>query len=88
VEVPARELPELESGRYYHFQLVGLQVFAADGRGIGVVREVLGTGGNDVLSVRDGDREILIPLIEDAVARVDLPAGRLVLKDLEGLLQP
>lgn len=88
VEVPARELPELEEGTYYHFQLIGLEVLAADGRPLGKLAEILETGGNDVFCVRDGQREILVPAIRDAIASIDLAAGRVVLKDLEGLIEP
>jgi 16S rRNA processing protein RimM len=88
VEVPARDLPPLEEGRYYHFQLIGLRVYAADGRFLGVVEEIVGTGGNDVYCVRDGRREVLIPGGGDAIAGIDLAAGRMTLSDLEGLVEP
>ena len=88
VEVRARELPKLEEGSYYHFQLIGLEVFAADGRSLGRLAEILETAGNDVFCVRDGRREILVPVIRDAIASIDLAAGRVVLKDLKGLIQP
>ncbi len=88
LQVPAREMPPLEEGEYYHFQLVGLQVIAADGRRLGVLEEILTTGGNDVYCVRREGRELLIPAIRDAIERVDLDAGEMVLKDLEGLIEP
>jgi len=88
IAVAARDLPSLEEGRYYHFQMIGLQVYAADGRCLGVLQEILATGGNDVYCVRDGRREVLIPAIAGAIDSVDLAARRMVLKDLEGLIEP
>jgi 16S rRNA processing protein RimM len=88
LEVRARELPELEEGSYYHFQLIGLEVYAADGRLLGTLEEILETAGNDVFCVRDGRREILVPAIRDAIASIDPQAGRVVLKDMEGLIEP
>ncbi len=88
VLVRVRELPILEEGSYYHFQLIGLEVFAADGRPLGKLVEILETAGNDVFVVRDGRREVLVPAIRDAIASIDLAARRVVLKDLKGLIEP
>jgi 16S rRNA processing protein RimM len=87
VEVPVSALPPLEEGTYYHFQLLGLQVYTADGKHLGEVSEILGTGANDVLRVRGGEREHLIPLVDAAVADIDLEGRRVVLAHLEGLLE-
>jgi len=88
LEIQASELPALEEGSFYHFQLLGLEVFAADGRRLGVIEEILTTAGNDIYVVRDGTREFLVPAIRDAIASIDPEAGRVVLKDLKGLLEP
>jgi 16S rRNA processing protein RimM len=87
-EVRASELPPLEEGQFYHYQLLGLAVHRADGTRVGTIAQILGTGGNDVLRVCEGDREVLIPVIDDAIDRIDVAAGRVVLKDLEGLFEP
>jgi len=88
LEVRASELPVLEEGSYYHYQLVGLRVYAADGSLVGVIAEILSTGSNDVFCVRRDGREVLVPAIDDAIASIDPAAGRVVLKDLKGLITP
>jgi 16S rRNA processing protein RimM len=88
VEVPAGDLPPLDEGRYYHFQLIGLRVHAADGRFVGVLEEILGTGGNDVYCVRDGRREVLIPAGGGVIQGIDLVARTMTVRDLEGLIEP
>ena len=40
----------LEQGEYYLFQLIGLNVYC-DGQALGVIRDVLQTGANDVYVV-------------------------------------
>lgn len=83
------DLPPLPEGRYYHHQIVGLQVIAADGRSLGRILSVRPTGANDVYVMQRADGgEVLIPAIRDAVAEIDLTAGRLLLKDMPGLLEP
>ncbi len=69
------ELPTVEEGTYYVFQLVGLRVQLPDGSGLGVVREVHDGVANANLELDDGR---LIPLIEDAIVSVDLDAGTVI----------
>jgi 16S rRNA processing protein RimM len=75
LEVPRDALPEPEPGNFYVFQLVGLSV-EVDGAGSrGTVVDVLAGAANDNLVLDDG---ALVPLIADAVVRVDLDGGRVV----------
>lgn len=78
------DLPKMEAGTYYWFDIIGLSVFTIDDEHIGRVESVIPTGSNDVFVVKDGDKEILIPGIESVVLsidfnkkimRVDLPDG-------------
>lgn len=68
-------------GRFYHHQLIGLDVVTASGRGLGRIEEVLERPANDVWVSRDGTVEHLIPATKDAVVSVDLDAGRIVVAD-------
>jgi 16S rRNA processing protein RimM len=67
------DLPPPEPGAYYVFQLVGLDV-EEEGRIVGRVRDVLPGAANDNLELEDGT---LVPLVEDAVVKVDLEQGRI-----------
>lgn len=71
-------LPPLPPGEYYWAELEGLAVTNLDGAPLGTVVALMETGANDVLVVRDGARERLIPYLRDTVVRaVDIPAGTL-----------
>lgn len=72
-------LPEAAPGEYYWTDLEGLEVVTTEGVALGTVSHLLATGANDVLVVKDGKRERLIPFLPGRfVTEVDLPAGRLV----------
>ncbi|HEY0230091.1 MAG TPA: ribosome maturation factor RimM [Dokdonella sp.] len=71
-------LPEPKPGEYYWSDLEGLEVVTVQGVSFGRVSHLIATGANDVLIVRDGERERLIPfLIGQFVTEVDLNGGRL-----------
>jgi 16S rRNA processing protein RimM len=87
VAVRERDLPPAADREFYCYQLVGLQVVDESGSPLGVVREVLATGAADVLAVARGGREHLVPLVEEFVRQIDLAAGRIVIRPIEGLLE-
>ena len=84
--LPEDELPQLEDGEYYYYQLIGLEVETTDGTFLGVLRKVIPTGSNDVYMVVKDDREVLIPAIEDVIRSIDLKRGRMQVTLPEGLI--
>jgi 16S rRNA processing protein RimM len=41
--------------------------------------------GNDVYVVRNGEKEILLPVIDDVIISTDIDSGRMVIHLMEGL---
>lgn len=77
VAVQRAQLAPPGEHEYYWVDLLGAEVTTKEGRALGRVDRLLATGANDVLVVR-GDRERLIPFIQDQVVlAVDLEAGRI-----------
>lgn len=75
IAVPRTELPALDEGNYYWADLIGADVLTREGVTLGRVDHLMQTGANDVLVVM-GERELLIPFIEDdVVLSVDLGGG-------------
>lgn len=66
-------------GAYLWADLLDAQVETPEGTALGVVREVLRAGENDVLVVADAaGHEHLLPMLESVVKAVDVEAGRIV----------
>lgn len=86
IEITPDQAPPLPEDQYYHFQMVGLQVYTDRGEPLGEVISVLITGGTDVYVVQGSRGEVLIPAIEDVVKSVDIPGGRMVVEPMEGML--
>ena len=81
LEIPESEVRPLADGRFYHHQVVGLTVLTSSGRQLGTIAEVLERPANDVWVSREGVVEHLIPATKDAVVKVDIAAGRVVVAD-------
>lgn len=81
LEIDEAEARPAGEGRFYHHQLIGLEVSTASGQELGRIEEVLERPANDVWVSREGTLEHLIPATRDAVVEVDLDAGRVVVAD-------
>ena len=77
----------LRKDEYFIADLMGLKVRDESDSEIGVLRDVMETGANDVyvIDLTDG-RELLLPAIKQCVLEVDPEGGFMKIHILEGLL--
>jgi 16S rRNA processing protein RimM len=72
-------LPEPEAGEYYWRDLIGLKVVNEQGIALGVVDYLLETGANDVLVVKESDKERLIPFLQGQfIKSINLETGLMI----------
>lgn len=91
IKVSVDELMPLPPGRFYIFQLIGLECVTTSGIKLGQIIDVLQTGANDVYVVKPRAgvtklREILIPVIPQVVLEIKPEDGFVLVELLEGLL--
>ena len=79
------QLPHLDEGNYYWFDLIGLEVFSTDNNYPGRLHSIIQTGSNDVYVVKKDENEILIPALESVVHAIDLEKKRMRVELPEGL---
>jgi 16S rRNA processing protein RimM len=77
IAVPREYLPQTDDGEYYWADLIGLGVENIQHQPLGQVTGLLETGANDVLVVRQGEHERLIPFVDQVVLEVDIDAGKI-----------
>jgi 16S rRNA processing protein RimM len=88
LKVPQSELQELPENTYYIFQLVGCEVVTEDGETLGVLKEVLKPGANDVWVVKPPrGKDILLPAIPECILDVDVEKKKITVHIMEGLLE-
>jgi 16S rRNA processing protein RimM len=79
IYVSREQLPPPARDEYYWVDLEGLEVVTTQGVLLGRVSHLFATGANDVVVVRDGERERLVPFVQGVyVHSVDLSGGRMV----------
>jgi 16S rRNA processing protein RimM len=79
-------LVQEETDEYFWFDLIGLEVYLDTGKYIGTIHHILPTGSNDVYVVREGETEVLVPAIHEVVKEIDLDARKMIITEMEGLL--
>lgn len=86
VYLPLSELPELEGDKFYFHEIIG---FDAEDQRLGIVGKIVGVNDSSaqpLFEIKKGDIEILVPMIDDFIVKVDRENKKIVLNTPEGLI--
>ncbi len=81
------ETVELETDEFYDWQLQDCAVETIGGEKLGTVKEVLRTGGTEIIVVKGAEKEYLIPFAEAICTEVDIENKLIKVDAPEGLLE-
>ena len=85
IRADREDLGELEEGVYYIADLIGLEVYDENGK-VGIIADVFNTGANDIYDIkREGKKNLLLPVIDEAVKEIDMENKRVLVHIMEGL---
>lgn len=87
VMITRDQLVELPEDSYYDFDLIGCEAITNGGQRLGRVEAVQNYGAAPLLVVRDGEGELLIPLVLSICIEIDIERKRIVVNPPEGLLE-
>jgi 16S rRNA processing protein RimM len=87
VFVPKENAVRPRKGSYFVDDIIGCEVFTEEQKAVGVVKDVFSLPANDVWSVWNGEKEMLIPAVQAIVRAVDTGKKRIVIHAVEGLLE-
>ena len=85
--VPEDEAVELKENEFFDWELENCQVETLEGVKIGAVKEILRTGGTEVLIVTGDTKEYLIPFAETICVEVDIENKLIKIDAPDGLLE-
>lgn len=85
--VTESEAVQLEDGEYFDWQLEGCNVETIDGETLGTVRELMRTGGTELLVVEGRTKEFLIPFANAICVDIDIKNKLIKVDPPEGLLE-
>ncbi len=86
--IPAAERIALPQDSFYEWELIGCEVETISGIAVGQVKQIMRTGGVELLSVVDADgRDRLVPMASDIVVAIDKEQKLIRIDPPEGLLE-
>lgn len=86
VYLPLSKLPKLEGNKFYFHEVIG---FTAEDQRLGDIGTIVSINDNTaqpLFEIKKGDIEILIPMIDDFIIKVDRDNKKIILATPEGLV--
>ncbi|MGD7043659.1 ribosome maturation factor RimM [Jeotgalibacillus proteolyticus] len=88
LKISEDQLTSLDENEFYYHEIVGCSVWTDEQVELGVIKEILSPGANDVWVVQTPEgKELLIPYIESVVKSVDVSSKQVTISVIEGLLE-
>jgi len=84
--LPLSSLPKLEGNSFYYHEIIGYTVIDADTGEVGIVEQVNDQTAQALLVIKDGSREVLFPIVDDLIERLDREEKKIYVRFPEGLL--
>lgn len=86
IMIAEEDLIPLPDDQIYEFQLPGCTVITNDGKRLGKVDYVFSTPEYDVLVVKDGSHELMVPFKDEFIEKISQKKRTIIIKPIEGLL--
>jgi 16S rRNA processing protein RimM len=78
------KLKKLPEDEHYWHELLGLRVMTEAGRDLGRIVSIVPAGSHDVYVCAGNGQEIMLPAIGEVIRKIDIDAGVMVVRLLEG----
>jgi 16S rRNA processing protein RimM len=85
--LPLDQLPKLHGKKFYYHEITGFRVMDALHGNIGTVKSVLDLPVQSLLQIDHGGKEILIPITDEIILKVDRKKKEIKINAPEGLIE-
>ena len=86
VYLPLSMLPKLEGNQFYYHEIKGFEVIDEDHGAIGKLTLVNDNGVQPLFVINDNEKEILVPVIDEFIVKIDRENKQLHLRTPKGLI--
>lgn len=84
--LPLSFLPKLEGDKFYFHEIIGFKAVDERLGDIGIITGVNDSSAQALFEIKKGDIEILVPMIDDFIIKVDRENKAIILNTPEGLV--
>ena len=84
--LPLDLLPQLEGDKFYYHEIIGFEIVDVNFGSVGKVTNVNDTTAQALFEVDRAGTEILIPITDDIIKKVDRTAGQIHIEAPDGLI--
>lgn len=87
VYLPLSLLPKLSGNKFYYHEVIGFILEDIDFGEVGIITSINDASSQPLFVVKKGMSEILIPMIDDFIQKVDRKNKKIIVKTPEGLIE-
>lgn len=87
VYLPLTMLPKLEGNKFYYHEIIGFDAEDTRLGNIGKIVSINDSSAQPLFEIKKGDIEILIPMIDHFIEKVDRENKKIILNTPEGLIE-
>ena len=85
--LPLSFLPPLEGNKFYYHEIINYKVVDENYGEIGIMKEVINEKVQALFVIKHGTKEVLIPIVDSIIEKLDRKNKTLYLKCPEGLIE-
>ena len=85
--IPLTNLPSLKGNQFYYHEITGFHVIDQKHGDIGVIEEILELPRQSLFRILHGDKEILVPVVDEIIQKVDRKKKLVMIQVPEGLIE-
>ncbi|RPD93437.1 16S rRNA processing protein RimM [Aureibaculum marinum] len=86
VYLPLTLLPKLTGNKFYYHEVIGFTIEDTNYGNVGSLTAVNDQTAQPLFIIENGDKEILIPMIDDFIKKVDRTNKKIIVETPEGLI--
>jgi 16S rRNA processing protein RimM len=92
IEIEKSERTRLPKGSYFINDIIGLEVISTKNKKIGKIVDVIDVPGNHLYVINSQTetgkiKQFLLPAVKDFIKKIDVPNGKMIVVEMEGLFE-